>query len=44
MLDIGGHLELWVKDGDDHYTVAVIVIMREYSVEDVLKAITYHLK
>jgi len=40
-LDIGGYLELWVKDGDNHYTFAV-VDMTEYIVEHVLKAITYH--
>jgi len=39
MLDIGGHLELWVKDGDDHKTFVVVVIMTDYVV---LKAITYH--
>jgi len=41
-LDIGGHSELWVKDGDDHDTFAVVVIMTEYIVGHVLKAITYH--
>jgi len=40
-LDIGGHSELWVKDGDDHNTFAV-VIMTEHIVGHVLKAITYH--
>jgi len=42
MLDIGGHSELWVKDGDNHDTFAVIVVMTEYIVGHVLKAITYH--
>jgi len=42
MLDIGGHLELWVRDGDDHDTFAVVVIMTEYIIGHVLKAITYH--
>jgi len=42
ILDIGGHLELWVKDGDNHNTFAVVVIMTEYIVGYVLKAITYH--
>jgi len=41
-LDIGGHLELWVKDGDDHNTFAVVVTMTEYIVEHVLKVITCH--
>jgi len=41
-LNIGGHLESWVKDGDDHDTFAVVVIMTEYIVEHILKAITYH--
>ena len=31
MLDIGGHSELWAKDGDYHDTFAV-VIMTEYIV------------
>jgi len=39
MIDIGGHSELWVED--DHDTFAV-VIMIEYIVGHVLKAITYH--
>jgi len=30
-LDIGGHSELLVKDGDDHDTFAVVVIMIEYN-------------
>jgi len=42
MLDIGGHSELWVKDGDDHDIFAVVVIMTEYTVGHVLKAITCH--
>jgi len=42
MLDIGGHSELWVKDGDDHDTFVVVVIMTEYIVGHILKAITYH--
>jgi len=42
MLDIGGHLELWVKDGDNHDTFPVVVIMTEYIVGHILKAITYH--
>jgi len=29
-------------NGDNHNTFAVVVIMTEYIVEDVLKAITYH--
>jgi len=29
-LDIGGHLELWVKDGDNHDTFVVVVIMTEH--------------
>ena len=28
--DIGGHSELWVKDGDNHDTCAVVIIMTEY--------------
>jgi len=39
--DIGGHLELWVKDGDDHDTFTVVV-MTEHIVGHILKAITYH--
>jgi len=27
--DIGGHLESWVKDGDNHSTFVVVVIMTE---------------
>jgi len=27
---VGGHLELWVKDGDDYDTFAVVVIMTRY--------------
>jgi len=42
MLDIGGHSELWVKGGDNHDTFATVVIMTEYIVGHVLKAITYH--
>jgi len=42
MLNIGGHLELWAKDGSDHDTFAVVIIMTEYIVGYVLKAITYH--
>jgi len=42
MLDIGGHLELWVKNGDNHDTFAVVVIMTENIVGHILKAITYH--
>ena len=42
MLNIGGHSELWVKDGDHHHTFAVVVIMTEYIAGHVLKAITYH--
>jgi len=42
MLNIGGHLELWVKDGDNHDTFAIVVIMTEYIVGHILKAITYH--
>jgi len=41
-LDIGGHSELWVKDGDNHDTFVVVVIMAEYIVGHILKAITYH--
>jgi len=41
-LDIGRHSELWVKDGDDHDTFAVVVIMTEHIVGHVLKAITYY--
>ena len=41
-LDIGGHSELWVKDGDDHDTFAVVVNMTEYIVGYVLKAVTYY--
>jgi len=37
-----GHSEQWVKDGDNHDTFAVVVIMTEYIVGHVLKAITYH--
>jgi len=33
MLNIGEHFELWVKDGDDHDTLAVVVIMTEYITE-----------
>jgi len=42
MLDIGGHSELWVKDGDDHNTFAVVVIMIERIAAHILKAITYY--
>jgi len=41
-LDIGGHLKLWVKDGDNHNTFAVVVIVIEYIVGHILKVITYH--
>jgi len=37
-----GTPELWVKDGDNHDTFAVVVIMTEYIVGHILKAITYH--
>ena len=43
MLNIGGYSELWVEDGDDHDTFAVVVILSEYIVGHILKAITYHL-
>jgi len=33
---------LRVKDGDDHDTFAVVVIMTEHIVGHVLKVITYH--
>jgi len=42
MLNMGGHSVLWVEDGDDHDTFVVVVIMTEYIVGHVLKAITYH--
>jgi len=42
MLDIGECSELWVKDGDNHDTFVVVVIMTEYIVWYILKAITYH--
>jgi len=38
MLDIGGHSELWVKDGDNPNTFVVVVIMTEYIVGHVLNA------
>jgi len=41
-LDIGGHSEMWVKDGDDHNTFVVVVIMTEYIAGHVLKAIICH--
>jgi len=41
-LDIGGHSELWVKDGDNHDTFAVVVIITKRIVGHVLKAITNH--
>jgi len=41
-LDIGGHSELWVKDGDDHDTFVVVVIMTKHIVGHILKAIIYH--
>jgi len=41
-LNIGGHSEMWAKDGDDHNTSAVFVIMTEYIVGHILKAMTYH--
>jgi len=37
-----GHSELWVKDGDNHDTFAVVVIMTEYIIGHILKAITYY--
>jgi len=33
---------MWVEDGDDPNTFVVVVIMIEYIVGHVLKAITYH--
>ena len=42
MLNIGGHSELWVEDGDNHDTFAVVVNMTEYIVGHILKAITNH--
>jgi len=42
MLDMGGHLKLWVKDVDNHDTFSVVVIMTEYIVGHILKAVTYH--
>ena len=39
--NIGGYSELWVKDGDNHDTFIVVVIMTEYIVGHILKAITY---
>jgi len=42
MLDIGGHLELWVKGGGDHDTFAVVVTMTDYIVAHILKAINCH--
>jgi len=42
MLNIGGHSEPWVKDGDNHNTFAIVFIMTECTVGYVLKAITYH--
>jgi len=41
-LDIGGHSELWVKDGDNYNTFAMVVIMTKHIVGHVLKAVTYH--
>jgi len=41
-LDIGGHSELWVKDGDNYDTFAVVVNMTEHIVGHILKAITYY--
>jgi len=41
-LNIDGHSELWVKDGENHDTFAVVVIMAEYIVGHILKVITYH--
>jgi len=41
-LDIGGHSELWVKDGDNRNTFAVVVIMTEHIIGYILKAITYY--
>jgi len=40
-LDTGGHSELWVKYWDNHDTFAVL-IMTEYIVGHVFKAINYH--
>ena len=42
MFDTGGHLKLWVEDGEEHNTYVVVVIMIEYTVECALKAITFH--
>jgi len=42
MLDMGGHSESWVKDGDDHNTFVVVVIMTGHIVGHVLKVVTYH--
>jgi len=42
MLDIGGHSESWVKDGNNLDTFAVVVIMTEHIVGHIFKAITYH--
>jgi len=39
---IGGHLKLWVKDGDDCDTFVVVVIMTKDIVGHVLKDITCH--
>jgi len=42
MFDTSGHSEPWVKDGGDHNTFVVVVIMTEYIFRHVLKAITCH--
>jgi len=43
MLDTGGHSELCrVKDGDNHDNFVVVVIMTEYIVGHLLKAVTCH--
>ena len=41
-LDIGGHSEMWVNNGDDHDTFAVVVIMTEHIAGHVLKVETYY--
>jgi len=41
-LNIDRHSELWVKDGNDHDTFAVVVNMTEYIVGHILKAIIYY--
>jgi len=42
MHNIGEHSKLGVKDGDDHDSFAVVVIMTEHIVGHVLKALTYY--